>query len=199
MKHYAVLLAGWLLLAVTPLQAQKARTYKAGYVVSLAGDTVRGYLLPPTAHTMGMSLRFRLQPATPDIQYPLKTLRGAGLQGGKTYQVRKLQPIIGRDTLRLLFEPLAVGPLTLYRLDYDVRNSDASALNGSHYDNTFYYLQQGSNALVLVQPTAFRPIFTGLLATCAPGPVVGRFDQANLIRLVGLYNACASPPSAPKP
>ncbi|WBO84664.1 hypothetical protein [Hymenobacter yonginensis] len=196
---YFLLFGGCALLAPAPLHAQKATPYKPGYVVSLAGDTVRGYVLPPTARTMGMSLRFRLQPTDPDILYPLKTVRGAGLQAGKTYRVRKLQPVVGRDTLRLLFQPLAVGSLTLYRLDYEIRNSDASALNGTRYENTFYYLEQGNNALVLVQAGSFRQVFGGLLATCAPGPVTGRFDEANLRRLVSLYNACGGSPPATRP
>ncbi|MBC6697492.1 hypothetical protein [Hymenobacter sp. BT190] len=169
--------------------------YVEGYLITVQGDTVRGYVRAPTASTMAQAIIFRQQITieTPQIRYPLKQLKGVELLGNKTYVIQKLQPILGKDTLRVLFQPLTIkGPIHLFRLDYNVRVSDASALGGSSYENVFYYIKQGQGPPIELTSKSFRPLFKQLFQNCPSLAATGRFDQANLIYLVNSYNACIS-------
>lgn len=98
----AGLCAGLLGMAA-PAKAQ----FVSAYLLTKRGDTIRGYLRPPTARTMAQSLAFRQQPASPDTEtkYQLKQLQSVGLLNGKTYVVQKMQPLMGRHAPGVVSAP----------------------------------------------------------------------------------------------
>ena len=196
MRCYLALL--FLLVGVAPFSAVKAqKRFQPGYLVLQRGDTVRGQLVAPTRSTMARGVLFRRDEKTVDeIFYSVKLLRGVSLTGGKKYVVRKMLPIMRRDTLRLLLEPLAQGQANLYLSTYNLYTNHLDEVYSNLFSTLYYYVESAANPTrppYLLQSTTFRSDLASLFSDCSSAPAItGKFSEVNLIRLVQEYNTCAS-------
>ncbi|MDO7884097.1 hypothetical protein [Hymenobacter cheonanensis] len=188
----AGLLAG--LLAAPAAQAQQR--FQPGYLVLERGDTVRGLLEAPTRSMATQGVYFRKSAATEPQFYPIKAVRSLRVVEGKTYVVRKMQPMMGHDTLRLFMEPLAQGRATLYRSSYNALANDPNAVFANQLSFAYYYIGQASTPgrpPYLLQSNTFRSDLRSLFSDCPSAPAVsGKFTEDNLTRLVQQYNACTT-------
>lgn len=186
------MLAG--LLATSAAQAQQR--FQPGYLVLERGDTVRGLVEAPTRSMATRGVYFRKSAATEPQLYPIKTVRSLRVAEGKTYVVRKMQPVMGHDTLRLFMEPLARGRATLYRSPYNALANDPGAVYANQLSFSYYYIEQASTPNrppYLLQASTFRTDLRSLFSDCPSGPAVtGKFTEENLTKLVQQYNACAT-------
>lgn len=185
------MLAG--LLATAPARAQQR--FQPGYLVLERGDTVRGLLEAPTRSMATQGVYFRKSAATEPQLYPIKTVRSLRLAAGKTYVVRKMQPVMRHDTLRLFMEPLAQGRATLYRSPYNALANDPGAVYANQLSFSYYYIGQEktpNRPPYLLQSSTFKADLRSLFSDCPSAPAVtGKFTEDNLTRLVQQYNACA--------
>ena len=170
--------------------------FQPGYVVLLRGDTLRGLVEVPTHSTVMRGVDFRKSAGEANkIFYPIKLLRGVQLTGGKTYLVRKMQPLMLHDTLRILLEPLAQGRATLFRSSRNVfSNNPEDEMYGNPFTSTYYYVERANTTTrppFLLHPTRFREELSALFSDCPVAPAItGKFEEPNLVRLVRQYNAC---------
>lgn len=201
-----------LLLAAAPVVAQT--NFRPGYVLPLAGDTLRGEVDSRGAQRNARLARFRPAPGAAVTEYSPRQLRGYGLTGDRLYQAetvvltdslqRQTLLNVTADTLRRpsFLEVLVQGPASLLYLR-DERNND-------HY----YLKMQGQPVQELVQTTRqvvdagvtyqrksdeFRRTLAASMQQCmAVQPVITtvRYDQAGLIRVVRSYNECVGGVSA---
>ena len=189
----AVVLAGLL----TCRTARAQDKFRPGYVVLTRGDTLRGLVRVPTRNTVARGVVFRkILLATDQVFHPVASLRAVSLTGGKSYVMRKMLPVMRRDTLRLLLEPLMQGRANLYRSSYSFRNSpDDVYLN--EFSSLYYYVEAAANPArppYLLQLNTFRKDLNSLFSDCPSAPAVtGKFSEENLVRLVREYNACPAP------
>lgn len=189
------------LILIAPAWVSTARAQKRfqpGYLVLQRGDTVRGLLEAPTQNTVARGVVFRKNDAAADdIFYPVKLIRGLRLASGKTYVVRKMLPVMKRDTLRLLLEPLAQGRANLYRSAYSLYTNNINKVYSNQFSELYYYVESSANPTrfpYLLQADTFRQNLRSLFSDCASAPAItGKFDEANLVRLMQEYNSCTSP------
>ena len=188
----ALTLAG--LLIVPLVQAQKR--FQPGYLVLQRGDTLHGSFEAPTRNTVMLGVTFKKNPQDADkLVYQLKLIRSLQITGGKTYMVRKMQPIMGRDTLRILLEPLVLGRANLYRSSRNVfTNNPEEEMFGNSLSSVYYYIEHGTETKrppYLLNSSSYRQDLSSLFSDCGAAPAVaGKFSESNLIQLVRQYNAC---------
>ena len=197
MRNYALLLLLMMIAPVCFSTAQAQKRFQPGYLVLQRGDTVRGLLEAPTQNTVarGVILRKNDTP-TNDIFYPVKLIRGLRLVSGKTYVMRKMLPVMRRDTLRLLLEPLAQGRANLYRSSYSLHTTSMNKVYSNQFSGLYYYVESSGNPTrlpYLLQADTFRQDLRNLFSDCTSAPAItGKFDEANLVRLMQEYNSCTS-------
>ena len=197
MRNLTLLL---LLIIIAPAWFSTARAQKRfqpGYLVLQRGDTVRGLVEVPTQNTVARGVALRKPDApTDDIFYPVKLIRSLRLANGKTYVVRKMLPVIKRDTLLLLLEPLAQGRANLYRSAYSLYTNNINKVYSSQFSELYYYIESSANPTrfpYLLQADTFRQDLRSLFSDCTSAPTItGKFDEANLVRLMQEYNSCTS-------
>ncbi len=196
---------GWLLAA----DAVHAQTnFQPGYILPLAGDTLRGEVDLRGAQRNARLCRFRTSEKTPVIEYQPQQLRGYGFEGDRLYQTEivALGDSVLRETLlatvadtlpRVSFlEVVVQGPATLLYLR-DERSND-------HY----YLRMQGNPVQELIQTTRlvvedrvtykrksndFRHVLAAATQSCLalqPAIATVRYDANGLIRIVRRYNDC---------
>lgn len=188
----ALVLCGFLF--SSPAQAQGR--LQPGYVVLLRGDTLRGLLEAPTRNTVMRGVDFKPSASPADKTfYPIKLLRAAGLTGGRNYVVRKMQPMMFHDTLRILLEPLVRGRVTLYRSSRNVfTNNPEEEMFGNSLSKDYYYVEHSNMSArppFLLNPNRIRDELGALFSDCPKAPAItGKFEEPNLVQLVRQYNAC---------
>lgn len=197
MRNYTTFLFLMIGLArFSAVQAQKR--FRPGYLVLQRGDTVRGVLEAPTRNTVarGVILRKSDKP-TDEVFYPVKEIRSLRFTEGKTYVVRKMLPVMLHDTLRLLLEPLVQGNANLYRSGYSLYSNGTDEVFANQFSLIYYYIESSANLNrppYLLQTNTFRQALGMLFSNCSTAPAVtGKFNEANLIRLVRQYNTCTTP------
>lgn len=185
-----------LLASLLGAPAAQAQRFQPGYLVLGRGDTLRGLLEPPTRSTATQGVNFRKSSATAPHLYPIKELRSLRLAEGKTYEVRKMQPMIRRDTLRLLLETLVRGRATLYRSPYNALASDPGLQYTNPLSQVYFYIAEDktpNRPPYLMQASTFKTDLRSLFSDCPTAPAVtGKFTEDNLTRLVQQYNACTT-------
>lgn len=184
-----------------PSQVRAQHGFKAGYVVPLRGDTLRGEVQPRSELRNSTQCRFRPAGSASVTEYSPTELRGYGIRGGAAYQARLL-PATATEPATLLFvRLLATGKASLYR-------------QRTAYDETRYYVSVGNDSLrQLVQTREQRVVndqtyyadlypFRTLLARAfqdcpSVQPLLPRLLLATgpLTHVVERYNACVGAPA----
>jgi hypothetical protein len=176
--------------------AQAQQRFQPGYLVVERGDTVRGLLEAPTRSMVTQGVYFRKNAATEPQLYPIKVVRSLHVAEGKTYVVRKMQPVIHHDTLRLFMEPLVQGRATLYCSSFNSLANDPGAVFANQFSFSYYYIEQENTPNrppYLLQSSTFKSDLRSLFSDCPNAPAItGKFTADNLIKLVQQYNACAT-------
>ena len=195
MRNFPALV--FLIIGLVPFSAVRAqKRFQPGYLVLQRGDTVRGIFEAPTRNTVARGVVLRKSEKTAEeVFYPVKTIRGLSLTGGKTYVMRKMLPLMRRDTLCLLLEPLVQGTATLYRSGYSLYTNDNEAF-ANQFSIVYYYIEAANNLIrppYLLQENTFRQDLRRLFNNCPAAPAItGKFSEPNLVHLVQQYNACPS-------
>lgn len=188
----ALVLAG--LFRAPLVQAQQR--FQPGYLILQLGDTVRGYVEAPTRNTVMLGVAFKKTPQeAAKVVYPLKSVRSLQLTGGKTYVMRRMQPTMRHDTLRILLEPLVQGRANLYRSSRNVfTNSPEEEMFANSFTSVYYYIERSTETKrppYLLNSNSYRQDLRSLFSDCGAAPAVtGKFSETNLIQLVRQYNAC---------
>ncbi|UYZ63611.1 hypothetical protein [Hymenobacter weizhouensis] len=170
-----VLGAGWLLAA-----GSAAAQGLPGYVVSLSGDTLRGFV----AETDAQRIAFYAQAGAPPQFFRPAQARAYGIGRQTVYTSRLARLKSGRDSLRFV-RPLLLGPASLYNA-----SSDSARL-----------LLQAPASDTLYELTAFNwnLLFNRHLRSCEyldfsdPSILSRRFEQRSLRLLLTQYNRCVQP------
>jgi hypothetical protein len=172
------------------------KRFQPGYLVLQRGDTLRGSFELPTRNTVMTGVTFKRNPQDADkVLYPLKVIRGIKFTGGKTYVVRKMQPMMRHDTLRILLETLVSGRANLYRSSRNVfTNNPEEEMFGNSLTSFYYYIERAAETKrppYLLNSASFRQELSTVFSDCVSAPAVtGKFLEPNLIQLVRQYNAC---------
>ncbi|WP_460581688.1 porin family protein [Hymenobacter luteus] len=199
-------LLGALLLGAAFAQAQT--NFRPGYVVTLAGDTLKGEVDSRGAQRNARLSRFRTAKSAPVTEYRPQQLRGYGFTDDRVYQTETvlLSDSVRREGLPDLkeeafprasfLEVIVQGPASLLYLR-DERSKD-------HY----YLRTPGRPLQELIQTTQevvrngvtywqksdeFRRVLAAATQQCPavqPAITTVRYDQAGLIRIVRAYNEC---------
>ncbi|UOQ99190.1 PorT family protein [Hymenobacter sp. 5317J-9] len=193
LKH--LLLAVSLLAVSSTAQAQK--NFRPGYVVPLAGDTLRGEVDVRGGQRMASFCQFRPAGGGQPVRYAPTDLKAYGLSSGDQYEARPLPAAAGAAPAYLFLQVLARGKAALYSYtDEDSRPR--------------YYLQKtGEPAVVeLVQNTQnvrgetgvvqessypFRRVLSQAFADCfAVQPMLphAELKEATLVAIFERYNTC---------
>src|SRR6476469_5126163 len=201
-KTSSSLLVFVLILLLSPTRALGQTDFRAGYIVQLSGDTLRGEVDYRGALRSTYICQFRLAPGAPVLAYRPQELRGYGFPGQKEYRTR-LTPLpdsMDRSQFprRFFLEILVSGPASLY----------------ARSDPTHYYLQKGAGSApvtellfqrrvvesdsrsVLQELTPFRGVLSEAFADCpAILPSISQtpFRASALIAIVQRYNQCKQP------
>ena len=202
---FAGLLAG-----ATSAHAQAG--FRAGYVVPLTGDTLRGQVQEMGALRNTLACRFRLAPAAAITDYTPADLRAYGLAGLARYETRRVPPADstqGPAPRRLFVEVLVSGPAQLYSCrDVPGRTRYLLAVGGPEArlrelaERRVRTFANGSE--VYETRALYRDTLAAALRACPAVQVqLPRltFQQAALARVVAGYNAClggaVAAPTAP--
>ena len=191
-----LVLVGWLgVLTAAPVRAQT--NFQPGYVLPLAGDTLRGEVDARDGRASAERCRFRASPQAEAVPYLPAMLRGYGLPAeGKHYRALAVPTAPGAAPQPYFLEVLADGPAALYFLR-----------DGQQHE--FYYvaspqlpLAELKHAVVRVvrdgrtyteEQNPYRATLSSALAGCAPAQTLLPnlpFQESALRRVVALYNAC---------
>ncbi len=123
-------------------------------------------------------------------------MRSLALAGGKTFVMRKMLPVMMRDTLCLLLETLVQGRANLYRSYYNIYSNDPDEVFANQFTLVYYYLERAADPKRpphLLQLRTFRQDLRRLFIDCPTAPAItGKFKEPNLMRLVREYNACGT-------
>lgn len=105
-----------LALAAMATTAHAQASYQPGYVVTLAGDTVRGQVQEVSARRNSVLCRFRPVADGPTTDYTPASLRAYGMRPGATYLARAVPPADSALAAPrpVFLEVLVPGPVQLY-------------------------------------------------------------------------------------
>jgi hypothetical protein len=203
LKHYYALLLFLVIRPVYVSTVHAQKRFQPGYVVLQSGDTLRGLVEAPTQNTVARGVKFRSNEKTSnEAFYPVRIIKGLRLASGKTYVMRKMLPVLGRDTLRLLLEPLAQGRANLYRSYYRLFTNNLDEVYANQFSLVSYYVEttvHPTRPPYLLQESTFHSDLASLFRDCPSAPdITGRFNEANLVRLLQEYNNCTTRLTQPK-
>ncbi|UOQ53556.1 outer membrane beta-barrel protein [Hymenobacter cellulosivorans] len=173
-------------------------SFRPGYIVPLAGDTVRGTVQYQSGQGNGLRCRFQIAADQTVAEYQPEQLRGYGFTKGQDYQSQQLAGPAGR---RVFVQAVVLGKASLYRFineqdkDCYYVGTDAKApLEALIQKDT---LQANSNkdvyAKTLVRTYPFRNVLWKVMADCpSVQTTVARMELAenSLVRVFSAYNAC---------
>ena len=149
--------------------ARAQNPFRSGYVVLTRGDTLRGLVQTPTRSTVARGVDFKQnQAATSAAFYPVSSLRAVSITGGKSYVVRKMLPVMRRDTLRLLLETLVQGRANLYRSSYNLFSNNPNEVFANQLSLVYYYVESAANQIrppYLLQANTFQRDLAMVLQT----------------------------------
>lgn len=206
-KNYLwqVLAAAALLTASAPAARAQAN-FQPGYVVPLAGDTLRGQVQELGELRSALTCRFRPGPAAAATDYAPTALRAYGFTGGERYEVRLVPPADSTQaapTSRFV-EVLVGGPAQLYlcrdrpgRTRYFAAVGPGGARLRELVERRVKTFSNGFEAYET--RSLFRDTLAAALRACPAVQVqLPRlpFQQAALARVIASYNACMGGPAA---
>jgi hypothetical protein len=182
--------------------------FRAGYIVPLSGDTVRGLADYRGGLRSAELCRFRPAAGAEAVSYTPAQLRGYGFESGRHYRAQLLAAI---DSVqyqatpppRLVFmEVLASGPLNLYQLrskaGVDRYFVAPAASTAGPATELIPFRNPGSDYLTraYLRANLYRGVLTELMTDCPAVRIeVGSvpFTTNALTSLVQRYNACRTP------
>jgi len=198
------------LLVIQPTFAQQGAPFVPGYVVTAAGDTLRGEVTDQIDALAARSVQFRPEPGAAGRMYSPAEIQGYGLDSGRRFVVLVVPPFAGRPAEPLFARPLVEGDaLSLYTFAAPVpRMADDPDALSDRGDPTryavqgpggqavgLYYLRrlQRDGGLQMVQDAQYRRALAVAFAEC---PDEQRrtarlpYRQRELSAAVLAYNAC---------
>ena len=210
-KSYLFALLPASLLVLTNITAAHAQAeFKPGYVVPLAGDTLRGQVQEVSALRNTLTCRFRPSASAAATDYTPTGLRAYGLTGEARYEARPVPPADstqGPAPRRLFVQVLVSGPAQLYACrDRPGRTRYLLAVGGPEARlrelaerrvKTFAHSLEAYETRAL-----YRDTLAAALRACPAVQVqLPRlpFQQAALARVVTAYNVCVGGPVAAGP
>jgi hypothetical protein len=166
-----LLLYGLLASITTALLPQSAWAQqpvpKLGYLVTEAGDTLRGTVrLSRFVTDYGVKIQVGDGPVQ---DYTVSNARAFATADGRRYRRRRVsflvnQPIVRQDdkakstdSTAAFLQELVVGKARLYRLDYRL-HPDQVPLEYTQYESTFYYLQLPNSSLVMLRSGTYEQV-----------------------------------------
>lgn len=173
---------------------------KPGYLVTEAGDTLRGIVkLARFVTDYGVKIQVGDGPAQ---DYTVNNARAFATADGRHYRRRRVsflvnQPIVRQDnrvkstdSTAVFLQELVVGKARLYRLDYRL-HPDQVPLEYTQYETTFYYLQSPNSSLVMLRSDTHERVLWQMFQDCpAIQPTIRgvALEGVALTRLVLRYN-----------
>jgi hypothetical protein len=198
---------GSVLLALSFMGATTARaqaSYQPGYVVTLAGDTVRGQVQDVSARRNSMLCRFRPAASSPPTNYTPADLRAYGIQNGAAYRVRPVPPADSASAASrpVFLEVLVPGAAQLYS-SRDQRGHTRYFVAAGGPDARLRELAERrvksfANGVEAYETRSlYRDTLAAALRACpAVQPQLPRLpiQQAALVRVLKQYNTCVGSP-----
>lgn len=187
------------------LVARAQATFRPGYVVPLAGDTLRGEVQELGELRNSLTCRFRPSPAAPPTDYAPTAARAYGFTGSAQYEARPVPPA---DTARttptpLFVEVLVSGPAQLYtcrdhgHMRYFVAVGAAGARLRELAERRVKTFSNGFEAYET--RSLYRDTLAAALRACPAVQVLLPklpFQQVALGRVITQYNECVGGPAA---
>ncbi len=214
MKQFSFLLG---LLSLLPLSYATAQSnFQPGYVVTVAGDTLAGYIDVNRLEYAVKAVFFKTAPAAEAIRYtPLQVtaFRASAASAAFVGQVLSLDRSPARtdqllqaeshmEFLRLnqpvtdtvFLEVLTRGKVSLYQYNDEKVHYFARKAGGDLQELPLYkYILKRNGTRSLVQMEAYKDQLAQLLADCpqvAESARKAAYTEAALVKIVGSYNAC---------
>ena|GEM_PF-4602509 len=173
--------------------------FRPGYVLPLAGDTVRGAVDYRGEQRGARLCRFRPAEGAAVVEYQPEQLRGYGFQSGRHYVSRQLKPAAAPVFVQALF----LGRASLYRfttakgkeLYYAQAAAEAHPRVLAQRDSldTFYNKTQQRTMTMHTRGYPFRATLQFVMADCAAvQPTVAAIElkEAPLLALFRAYSTC---------
>lgn len=194
------------LVVFTTTAVHAQASYQPGYVVTLAGDTVRGQVQEVSARRNSVVCRFRTTPTDATTDYTPAALRAYGIRQGATYQVRAVPNADSASAAgagrQLFLEVLVQGPAQLYSSREQAGHTRYFVAVGGPATRIQELLQRRvkgfSNGLEAYETRSlYRDTLAAALRACpAVQPHLPQlpFQQAALARVIAQYNACVGGP-----
>jgi len=195
-KNYRFLLLCCLLYSLAVKQLQAQTNFRPGYVLPLAGDTLRGEVDSRDGRTNAQRCRFRAAATAPITTYTPAELRGYGFPTENVHYQAFLVAGASAEPQRYFLELLVGGPAALYFLR-DAQQHES------------YYVASPTFPLALLDHSTVRVVRNGqayteeqtpyrnTLATALAGCPAAQsqlphllFQESALRKVVALYNAC---------
>ena len=190
---------GFWLALLLPVAAQAQNDFRPGYLVPLAGDTLRGELNFQSDLRNARACRFRPTPAGTITTYGPGEARGYGFAGGKFYQsysVATSRTAAATAAPRFL-EVLVQGSVNLYYLSdatagdlFYARTAQGAAQLLWSWQETVY---DGKGGKFARENPEFRVVLEGMMVSCATMQLrtaTAAYQSKSLVTLVRSYNQC---------
>jgi hypothetical protein len=143
MKHSIILLSLFTLLS---LNLRAGNKYISGCIISLKGDTIRGYLLPQSGMNASSKCYFRETPGSDSKVYRPDEIAGYRFSNGKFYISKQIKDATGASSKPVFMEFLIKGIVSIYYMMDDA---------GEHY-----YIEKATVGLVeLTEPVKITEIY----------------------------------------
>ncbi len=194
------------------LVAKGQANFRPGYVVSLAGDTLRGEVDSREGGTNAERCRFRAIPTADIITYSPTEVRGFGIAGGRRYRTLTMPVSDARIRvgavagLPYFMEVLVDGPAQLYFMrvqgyDHFLVASPVRPLALLQHGIERVDRKMGSDVVTYQEElTPYRQVLAQALPNC---PLAQRrlpalaYTEFGFRRVVVLYNDCQGSPAMP--
>ncbi|MCA8831362.1 porin family protein [Hymenobacter pini] len=194
-----------------PLFASAQADFRAGYIVPLSGDTLRGQVDARGAQRNARMVRFRPSPEAAATEYRPRQIRGYGFTGGQIYQAAVVALTDSAQLSNLtearydtvarpsFLEVIVRGPASLLFLR-DERSNDHFYLqmaDGQPKELVRRMVMEKNNTVQRSLDEYKYTLAAGFRSCPSVQPSINtvRFDQAGLIRIVKRYNECTGGPS----
>jgi Outer membrane protein beta-barrel domain len=192
---------------LTTASAVAQTNFQPGYVVALAGDTLRGEVDARSAQRNASLIRFRTSPTAEPVPYQPAQLRGYGLADGQLYQTETIlvAPPVTLETVgapapatpqAAFLEVVVQGAASLlYRRDQQGKERFYLRMSGQPVQELEQSTQQveQKGTTYLRQTNQFRFTLAAAMRQClALQPVINttRYSTTGLTQLVQRYNTC---------
>ncbi|WP_100338822.1 porin family protein [Hymenobacter chitinivorans] len=190
------------LLLATPAQAQTGR--QPGYIVPLAGDTIRGTVIINRGQRNAQACEFEAAGQATAKQYSPAELRGYGTAAGQSYESQALPLTAAAVPQPVFLEVVTRGALTLYVLQSG--NAERFFLAGYRpgklveLELRTAMVQRGAQQF-LAKQRLYQDTLAQAFQACpaqAKRAAIAEFRLADLEKAVRGYNLCAAPQTVGK-